>query len=367
MRVLAAALIAATTLLSGATAAWAQTKPAKPYKKTLTAAERAQVTALLTRFARANRIPGLSAAVSVNGRIVYRTGIGMARPGVRATADTIYPIGQITQQMTAAAIVLLQQRGHGKIKLRQSLKLYFTNVAHWRQATVGHLLTHVSGIPALSTSIFYRERKYSRVSRSRVLAFIKARELAFQPGQAFQFSDSNYFLLANVVEIALELFFHDYVRSEFYEILLMKRSSFIGEQPIATRARGTLGGDPAPELNPAMLFGSADATSTAVDLQNWNFGLMRTEMFKPISRRILFATFINVPSQRASYGTGFFVRKGARWNEYFAINRLESFGGINKILHNPRTGADIYVTILTNKTVARGLDALSTRIAQIAE
>lgn len=366
MRLFLTTVLAALCLsLSGP--ATAQKAPAKPYKNALTAAERQQVNGLLTRFAKVNRIPGLSVAISVNGRIVHRAGFGIARPGTKADAHTIYPVGQITQQFTAAAIVLLQQRGHGKIKLRQSLKEYFAGVTHWQQATVGHLLTHVSGIPSLKSSIFYRERIYSQIKKARVLAFIKARELEFVPGRNFRFSDANYFLLANVIEIALELFFHDYIRSEFFEILQMKRSNFLGDQPIARRAAGYVGRDLARELNPAMLFGSADATSTAIDLQNWNFGLMRTEMFKAISRRILFASFIKLPGQRASYGSGFFVRKGVRWNEYFTINRLEGFGGINKILHSPRTGADIYVTILTNKAVPKGLDMLSTRIARIAE
>ena len=360
-------LLAAFCAIAAMASQGAHARAAGPSKKSLTAIEKRQINTLLTDFARTNRIPGMSFAVSVNGRILHRGGIGMARPGVRAKADTIYPIGQITQQFTAAAVVLLQQRGQGKIKLRHSLKQYFAGITHWRQATIGHLLTHASGVPSLSSSIFYRERLYSRVRRARVLSFIKARPLEFQPGTNFRFSDANYFLLANVVEVALELFFHDYVRSEFYGLLQMKRSSFLAEQPLADRAVGYIGRDIAREANPAMLFGSADATSTAVDLQNWNYGLMRSEMFRPISRRILFASFIHVARQRASYGSGFYVRKGRRWNEYFMLNRLTGFGGINKILHNPRTGEDIYVTILTNKTVPRGLDALSTRVARIAE
>lgn len=361
-------LIAALLCLPVPAAVAADAKPAAPYKTALSPAERQQVTAVLEQFRRARRIRGLSAAISVNGKIVYSVGLGFERPGKRATAHSIYAIGQITQQFTAGAILLLQQRGHGKIKIRQSLNEYFAGVVHWRNASIGHLLAHSSGIPDLRTSVFFRERVYSRVPQSRVLGFIKARSLKFQPGRQFEFSDANYFLLANVIEVALELFYHDYIKSEFYQPLLMKRSGFLRTQPIAWRAAGWLGQRRAQEVNPHIFFGSADATSTAMDLQNWNFGLMRTKLFLPISRRILFTPFVYSANAKAHMGAGFYVRQAAGgWREYFSFGVMPGYTGINKILHQPASGRDVYVTILTNQSAVPGLDPLSTRIARIAQ
>lgn len=367
------------------TGADAQTTPAEKKEgptidKPLPAGKKRQIDAILERFRRARRISGLSAAITVNGYIVYGAGFGEARPGVKATRNTIYPIGQITQQFTAGAIMLLQQRGlgmgGGKLKVGDKLTAFFTGVTHWRNASIGNLLTHTSGVPALKDSIFYGERIYSQqhaITQRRVLEFIKGRDVLFEPGTEWKYSDSNYFLLANVVEIGLELFYHDYITSEIFELFLMPRSNFLSRQPLNQRAYGTIDGKPAQEINSNMLFGSADATSTAMDLQAWDHALMRTKLFTPKSRSLMFGQYILLPGMIAPYGAGFYVRKGSAWNEYFTIGSIPGFTAINKILHRPgkdpyatSSGQDVYVAILTNADDVKGLDRLATQIALIA-
>lgn len=363
----------------------AQNPPSKKVKgptidKPLPAGKRRQINAILERFRRANRIPGLSAAITVNGFIVYGEGFGQARPGVKATRYTIYPIGQITQQFTAGAIMLLQQRGlgmgGGKLSVNDKLTAFFVGVTHWREASLANLLTHTSGVPALRDSIFYEERIYSQphvITQRRVLEFIKGRDLLFKAGTQWKYSDSNYFLLANVIEIGLELFYHDYISSEFFELFLMPSSNFLSRQPINQRAFGTIRGKPAQEVNPNMLFGSADATSTAMDLQAWSNAVMRTKLFTAKSRSLMFGQYIALPGMIAPYGAGYYVRKGGGWNEYFTIGNIPGFTAINKILHRPgkqpyakASGQDIYVAILTNADKVKGLDRLATQIALIA-
>lgn len=373
-------LIFALPASAGAQTAPTPKKEGPTIDKPLPAGKRQQINAILERFRRNQRIPGLSAAITINGYIVYGEGFGQARPGVKATRDTIYPIGQVTQQFTAGAIMLLQQRGlgmgGGKLSVSDKLTAYFTGVTHWRKASLANLLTHTSGVPALRDSIFYGERIHSQphvITRRRVLDFIKGRDVLFTPGTQWQYSDSNYFLLANVVEIGLELRYHDYIESEFFELFLMTRSNFLSRQALNQRAYGTIAGKPAAEANPNMLFGSADATSTAMDLQAWSHAVMRTKLFTAKSRGLMFGQYIALPNMIAPYGAGFYVRRGAGWHEYFTIGDIPGFTAINKILHRPgkepyaiSSGQDIYVAILTNAGKVKGLDRLATQIAMIA-
>ncbi len=378
--ILAFLLIFALPVSASAQSAPPRKKDGLTIDKPLPAGKRQQIDALLESFRRAQRIPGLSAAITVNGSIVYGEGFGQARPGVKAARDTIYPIGQVTQQFTAGAIMLLQQRGlgmgGGKLSVSDKLTAYFTGVTHWSQASLANLLTHTSGVPALQDSIFYEERIYSQphiITLRRVLDFIKGRDLLFTPGTQWKYSDSNYFLLANVVEIGLELRYHDYIESEFFELFQMTRSNFLSRQALNQRAYGTIGGKPAAEVNPNMLFGSADATSTAMDLQAWSHAVMRTKLFTAKSRGLMFGQYIALPTMIAPYGAGFYVRRGAGWHEYFTIGNIPGFTAINKILHRPgkdpyaiSSGQDIYVAILTNAGKVKGLDRLATQIALIA-
>lgn len=355
--VLAVLALAAPPLLpSGASAA------------ELPAARSARITAMVEEFRRANRIPGMSVAISIDGDTVYARGFGEARPGVAASERTIYPVGTITQQFTAGAILLLQERGfgvgRGKLAVGDPLTNFFRGMEFWRDANVEHLLTHTSGVPALSESIFYEQRLYSRIDQKQVLDFIRARDLDFEPGTRYRFSHSNYFLLAQIVEIGLDLYYYDYVETEIFRMLGMEDSTFLSRQPLGNRAQGHAGDNtPAPEVNPNLFLGSADATSTVLDLQKWNRELVRGKLFSADSRKVMLGRYVVDEQMRAFYGAGFHTRPGD-FVEIFTIGELPGFTAINKILL--RGGKDTYVTILTNKAGVRAIDALSSRLAAVA-
>ncbi len=340
-----------------------------PSISTLSAGQARRIDGVARSLMRANRIKGLSVGVAVDGKVVYARGYGQDRGKRAATKDSIYGIGQITQEFTAGALLLWQQRRYRnapRVTVNDPLTEYFFGVAHWGGAKLSNLLTHTSGMPELTDSIFFTERLYSRVKTDRILDFIKGRDLAFKPGTAFRYSDSNYFLIAQVLEIGLEVYYYDFLQTDIYDQLKMKRSSFLSRQPLRQRAQGYLGVKVAREVNPAMFFGSADATSTVMDLIKWDRGILRSKMFTKLSRDTFFGKFVQVKSMRAWYGAGFFVRPGGAWNEYFTIGHIPGFSGINKILQRTKGGGDVYVVILSNQTKVKGLDRAASAIAHVA-
>jgi CubicO group peptidase (beta-lactamase class C family) len=318
---------------------------------------------------RSQRIRGLSVGVAVNGKIVYARGYGHDRGKRAATKDSIYAVGHITQEFTAGALLLWQQRRYRnapRVTVNDPLTEYFFGVAHWGGAKLSNLLTHTSGMPELTDSIFFEERLYSRIKTQRILNFIKGRDLAFKPGTAFRYSHSNYFLVAQVIEIGLEVYYYDFIQTDIYNQLKMKRSSFLSRQPLRQRAQGYKGAKPARDVNPAMFFGSADATSTVIDLIKWDRGILRGNMFTKLSRDTFFGRFVQVKPMRAWYGAGFFVRPGGAWNEYFTVGHIPGFSGINMILKRPKGKDDVYVVILANQTKVKGLDRAAHAIAAAA-
>ncbi|HEX9287595.1 MAG TPA: serine hydrolase domain-containing protein, partial [Thermoanaerobaculia bacterium] len=93
------------------------------------------------------RIPGLSLAVVEGGRLRKARGYGLADIELRvpATPDTVYQIGSMTKQFTAAGIMLLLQAG--KTSLGDTIHKYLPDLpVAWRGVTLRHLLTHTSGI-----------------------------------------------------------------------------------------------------------------------------------------------------------------------------------------------------------------------------
>ena len=333
------------------------------------AARQARVEALARRFMRSRGIRGLSVAIGRNRELLLATGFGEARPGVPAGKNTIYPIGDITQQLTAAALLWWQDRRYesaAPVRVNDPVTEYFFGVAHWQGMKLGHLLTHTSGLPLLTDSVFYEERLYSSIRAHRILDFIKGRDLAFAPGATFRPSRSNYFLIAQVIEIGLELFFHDYIRTEIYELNGMTRSGFLGTTPLGRRARGHIDGRPAREPNPTMLLGSADATSTALDLVRFDRQLMRGRLFSAAAKDAMFGRHIRTGRPGLWYGAGWYVRgRGAR-RAYFKIGRAPGFSAINKIYRDTAADTDHYVVILTNADGVAGLEGLADRLLAAA-
>src|SRR6266550_5771316 len=74
---------------------------------------------------RSLHVPGLSLAVVRNGQIIKAQGYGLAdlQLNAPATKATVYEIGSMTKQFTAAAIMMLVEEG--KVYLDDSITKYF--------------------------------------------------------------------------------------------------------------------------------------------------------------------------------------------------------------------------------------------------
>ena len=335
----------------------------------LPAAKQARIAALARGFMRARGIKGMSIGIGANGRLLHATGFGEARPGLPSGKDTVYPIGDITQQFTAAALLWWQDRKYrsaGPVRVNDPVTEFFFGVAHWQGMKLGHLLTHTSGLPLLTDSVFFEERLYSSIKAHRVLDFIKGRELAFAPGAKFRASRSNYFLIAQVIEVGLRLFFHDYVQTEIYDLNGMTRSGFLGTTPLSRRAQGYADGRPSREVNPTMVLGSADATSTAVDLIRFDRQLMRGRLFSADAKQAMFGRHIRTGRRDLWYGAGWYVRGAGARQAYFTVGRIPGFSSINKIYRDTAAGTDHYVVVLTNADGVTGLEALADRLLAAA-
>src|SRR5215203_1123117 len=72
------------------------------------------------------QIPGAAIAVVKNGKVIKKQGYGVANVelNVPATAETVFEIGSVTKQMTAAAVMLLVE--DGKLNLDEKISKYLT-------------------------------------------------------------------------------------------------------------------------------------------------------------------------------------------------------------------------------------------------
>jgi CubicO group peptidase (beta-lactamase class C family) len=162
-----------------------------------------------------------SVLVSKGGAVVLRKGYGMAdrENGVAYDADTVFSVGSITKQFTAAAILKLEMQG--KLHVEDPIGKYFASAPEDKRAiTLHQLLTHTSGLE----SDFAQD--FDPVSRDEYVKRILASKLRSRPGEAYFYANSGYSLLGAVVEIASGMPYEKYLRENLFLPAGMKDTGY---------------------------------------------------------------------------------------------------------------------------------------------
>lgn len=147
--------------------------------------------------------PGCSAAVGVEGEVVWEGGQGVADlgQGKRITPETVFDIGSVSKQFTATAILLLA--ADGSLSLDDPLSRYVGGLPAWANTvSVDQLLHQTSGIPDYFQLLTDGGHEFTdQVSQEQTLQVLAAvPSLGFVPGSRWEYSNSNYVLLAEVVK-----------------------------------------------------------------------------------------------------------------------------------------------------------------------
>ena len=184
------------------------------------------------RLWRSSGTPGLSVAVTKNGRIVFSAGFGLAdiENRVPATGTSTYDIGSVSKVVTAVAIMQLVEQN--KVSLQDPIQKYvpsFPEKAEGR-ITIWNLMTHTSGIRHYRDSDFKGtdggENTHSFANFVDTLDIFKNDALLFAPGQYYFYSSYAVNLLQGVVETASGLPFEEYLRRKVWLPSGMLSTSF---------------------------------------------------------------------------------------------------------------------------------------------
>jgi CubicO group peptidase (beta-lactamase class C family) len=136
-------------------------------------------------------------AVVKGGETVLLKGYGQAdrERAVPMRSDSVFNLGSITKPFTAAAILRLQELG--TLKTSEPVSRFFDGVPADKAAmTLEHLLTHSSGLES-----DFSPTDYEPTTREEYARRALASKLLFVPGQGYEYANSNYSLLAAVVEM----------------------------------------------------------------------------------------------------------------------------------------------------------------------
>lgn len=151
---------------------------------------------------RRQHVPGAAIAVIKEGKVVEEITFGNAnlQLNVPVTRMTVFQLASVTKVFTAAALMLLEK--DGKLRMDDAVSKYLPGLPlSWSNVTLREMASHTSGLPDV---IEDPNKPLSddelRRSTGEALKFASSHPVAGLPGARFQYDQTNYVLLKEVVE-----------------------------------------------------------------------------------------------------------------------------------------------------------------------
>ena len=172
-----------------------------------------------------------SVLIAKGGKIIYEKTFGTLDYKAKQPLDnnSMFELGIITEEFTAAAILLL--RDEGKLKLSDPITKYFPELPY-HNVTIKHLLTHTSGLPDYYDEVMKNKwgtKKYATntdIVKSLAIAKIP---LAAQPGTRFEqyryFTD--YPVLGAIIEKVSEKSYADFLQQKIFTPLKLMHTKVL--------------------------------------------------------------------------------------------------------------------------------------------
>jgi CubicO group peptidase (beta-lactamase class C family) len=174
--------------------------------------------------------------VAENGRASYERSYGYADIAARIpnTPDSAFQTASVAKVFTSTAVLQLHEKG--KLKLVDAVVKHLPDFP-FPTISIRDLLSHTSGLPDLEMyEPLVKQNPDLVIRNSDVIAALKLwnRPLRFQPGEKYSYSNTNYVVLALVVETASRVAFAEYLKQNIFDPAEM-HATFVRTGEPATR------------------------------------------------------------------------------------------------------------------------------------
>lgn len=162
--------------------------------------------------------PGVSVLIAKGEQILYERQIGLSNleNEVKLDASSLFSMGSITKQFTAAAILQLVEKD--KLLLSDPVVKYLPKLAATIPTiTIEQLLQHTSGVPDYPRVKAIRELIRNEPSVEEIIRHSLKEDPVFLPGSGYQYSNTGYLLLGKVIEVVGEQRLEAYIKQHVFE------------------------------------------------------------------------------------------------------------------------------------------------------
>lgn len=237
--------------------------------------------------------------IAQKGEIVFEKSYGYKNAEAREknTNNSIYRIFSITKTFTATVILQLQQEG--KLSLDDKLSKFYPNFPKADSITIKNLLGHTSGIRNEVDA-------EKTIDETTFIKHISNEPLDFAPGTAWNYSNSNYYILGYIIKHVTGQDYEKEITQRILTPLHMQHTGFDFKNLKDVNATIGYEFQSANSFSPAVRFktdhpfAAGAMYSTAEDLFKFSEALKNNTLLSAAT-----SEQVRVPQQGSTYGLGF--------------------------------------------------------------
>jgi len=312
---------------------------------------------------------GVSAAIVFHADSIWAGTSGISHDTVAMKPDMLFSIGSVTKNFVATLTLKLVEEG--TLSLEDKVSKWLPSYPHVDpNITIRQLLNHTSGL-----YMFWNNQELWKAliadrtkvwQPEEVLQYIK--EPHFQPGEGWRYSNTNYLLMAMIIEKATHSTLASELKKHLWDPLNLKHyhvwlTDIVPENQAHVFGNGFQPGTPERDLtfqprasHESITFGSSGIVTTATDLARWCYHLYEGNVLTDESMKemLRFVKFRPISNMRG-YGLGvqLFRRRVANW-EYAIGHGGGNIGSATYMVYLPRHHTSIVVMV--NAFPTRSLD-----------
>ncbi|MBI1766883.1 MAG: beta-lactamase family protein [Bacteroidetes bacterium] len=286
--------------------------------------------------------------VAKKDEVLFHKAYGLANIelNVPNDLDTRYHIASVSKTFTAAAILILEQRS--LLTTDDLLIKFIADYPSGDKITIHHLLTHTSGITNVNNLTEYSSASFHHQTPESLISLFKNKPLEFLPGEKYQYSNSNYNLLAFIIEKVSGKKYGDFLKENIFMPLKMTHTLHHDDatQIIKNAAEGyapdgNFGLQRAPFLDWSSKTGNGSLVTTPADLLLWHRALFTDRILTEKEKTKMFTKY-------ADSGYGWYIGKKNERNCIYMNGRSPGFTSHLGLYPDD----DVCVIVLSNNYVA---------------
>lgn len=269
-------------------------------------------TELDAKYSSYKHSPGVAVVVYKNQTLIHKATFGFAdlKKKKKIKDFSNFNLASNSKQFTAGLALLLEQEN--KLKPSDVISKFIPEfAAKYPNVKVEDLVHHTSGLPSYMKLC----EEMDKVRNDDIVSFLKNKEPLFSPGQKFEYSNSGYVILSEIIQRIEKKSFRSVLQQKIFQPLKMDHSD-VRDESSEHQIKGRVTGyDEWPwfqenDEGPCNYnYGDGGVYTSLKDYPKWLRALFDESLFREVFRKKIFESTLTASGDQTNYSYGWIVDK----------------------------------------------------------